>query len=92
MMGQVVSVLAGCVAMTSLVAALFFLKFWRRTRDAFFAYFAAAFAIDGAARLALAMVRISDDAEPVAYLPRLVTFTLILVAIVRKNAPRPGRR
>lgn len=82
------SVLSGAVAMASLVAALFFVKFWRRTRDQFFLFFAAAFAINSATRFLLAIVRVSNEAEPVSYLPRLLTFALILIAILNKNAPR----
>jgi hypothetical protein len=83
---HVASILSGAVAMASLVAALFFLKFWRRTRDEFFLFFAAAFAIDAVTRFVLPTLRISDEAEPVYYLPRLLTFILILIAIIRKNA------
>ena len=86
-MENLVTVLAGATAMASLVAALFFLKFWRRTGDSFFLLFAAAFAIDAAGRLLQAVVQVSDIAEPIYFLPRLVMFGLIVVAIVRKNAP-----
>ena len=47
------SVLLGAVAMASLVAALFFLRFWRQTRDSFFLLFSIAFGVDAATRLAL---------------------------------------
>ncbi|MGQ0685949.1 DUF5985 family protein [Bradyrhizobium sp.] len=87
MMGNLVSVLAGATAMAGLVAALFFLKFWRRTNDGFFLLFAAAFAIDAVGRFALAVVQLSDVAEPIYFLPRLVMFGLIVIAIIRKNAP-----
>jgi hypothetical protein len=86
-MGGLVSVLAGATAMAGLVAALFFLKFWRRTGDGFFLLFAAAFAIDAVGRFALAVVQLSDVAEPIYFLPRLVMFALIVIAIIRKNAP-----
>ena len=85
-MERVAYVLAGAVAMASLITALFFLKFWQRTRDSFFLLFSAAFAIDALAHLAMAFVRVSDTTEPIYFLPRLVTFALIFVAIVRKNA------
>jgi hypothetical protein len=75
--------------MASCVAALFFLRFWRQTRDAFFLYFAAAFALDAATRFVLSAADLSEETEPLVYLARLVTFCLIIVAIVRKN--RPGR-
>jgi Family of unknown function (DUF5985) len=90
-MDHVADVLAGAAAMASLAVALFFLKFWRRTRDSFFLLFAAAFAIDAMARFALGMVQVSDTAEPIYFLPRLVTFGLIVIAIVKKNAPGKSR-
>ncbi|MET4804358.1 DUF5985 family protein [Bradyrhizobium sp. LB11.1] len=86
-MEHVSSVLAGAAATASLTVALFFLKFWRRTKDSFFLLFAAAFAIDAISRFVLGMVQISDAAEPVYFVPRLVTFGLIALAIIKKNAP-----
>ena len=82
--------LAGAVAMTSLIASLFFLRFWRDTRDSFFILFATAFALDAATRCVLGLFPISDEAAPLFYLARLVTFALIIIAIVQKN--RPGKR
>ena len=86
-MEHLAAVLAGATAMASIVAALFFLKFWRRTRDSFFLLFAAAFAIDAIGRFVLAIVQMSDVAEPIYFLPRLVMFGLIVIAIIKKNAP-----
>ena len=42
--------LMGAVAMASVVAALFFLRFWSQTRDHLFLFFAAAFALDAMTR------------------------------------------
>ena len=82
------SVLTGAVAMASFVAALFFLHFWRQTRDSFFVLFAIAFGIDAMSRFVLGLAHLSNEMEPFFYLPRLVTFALIIVAIVLKNRPR----
>jgi hypothetical protein len=81
-------VLGGSVAACSLVAALFFLKFWRRTGDRFFLLFSAAFTVDAGSRFLLAAVAVSDTTEPMYYVSRLVTFGLILTAIIQKNAGR----
>ncbi|WP_316239109.1 DUF5985 family protein [Bradyrhizobium sp. SZCCHNR1015] len=81
-------VLGGSVAACSLIAALFFLKFWRRTGDRFFLLFSAAFTVDAGSRFLLAAVAVSDTTEPMYYVPRLVTFGLILTAIIQKNAGR----
>jgi hypothetical protein len=75
----------GAVSLASLVAGLFFFKFWRRTSDEFFLFFAAAFAVDAVSRFVIAVMPIQSEMEAIAYLPRLLTFGLILVAIVRKN-------
>lgn len=89
MMDTVNLVLVGAVAMASAIAALFFLRFWRQTRDSLFLFFAAAFGLDALTRLILGMGKLSEETEPLIYLARLVTFCLIIIAIVRKN--RPGR-
>lgn len=78
--------------MASAVAALFFVKFWRHTRDSFFLLFAAAFGIDAMGRLWLGIAQISNEAEPVVYLSRLVTFGLIVIAIIQKNRPDQDRK
>lgn len=88
----IASVLMGAVAMASFVAMLFFLKFWRHTRNSFFLLFAAAFGIDAVGRVALGIIETSNENDPVAYLSRLVTFVLIVVAIVQKNRPRRNRK
>lgn len=88
MSGHVNEVLSGAVALASLVAALFFLRFWRKTRDSFFMLFSLAFLVDAVARFCLALSAVPDEAQPYYYLPRLVTFALIIAAIIRKNGPR----
>jgi hypothetical protein len=80
--------LMGAVAMASLVAAMFFLRFWRQTRDAFFLFFACAFGIDAVTRFVLGIGRVPESKEPLFYIPRLVMFGLIILAIVQKNRPR----
>lgn len=82
------SVLMGAVAMASCVATLFFLRFWRQTRDEFFLLFATAFGLDAITRVVLGVGRLSEETEPLIYLARLATFGLIIVAIIRKNRPR----
>jgi uncharacterized membrane protein HdeD (DUF308 family) len=87
MTNQVASVLMGAVAMASFVAMLFFLRFWQQTRDSFFLLFALGFGIDAVTRLLLGFSHVSDEAEPFFYVARLVTFGLIIAAIVQKNKP-----
>jgi hypothetical protein len=77
----------GLIATTSLVAALFFLRFWHRTRDLLFAAFALAFLFQGGTAIAMVYIH---DANPDSfhswmYVTQLCTYLLILAAILRKN-------
>jgi hypothetical protein len=89
---QISSVLMGAVAMASFVAMLFFLRFWRQTRDRLFLSFAVAFGIDAATRLVLGCAEVTAEAEPLFYLARLVTFGSIIIAIIQKNRPSKQSR
>jgi hypothetical protein len=83
-------VLMGGIAAGSLVASLFFLRFWRQTRDRFFLLFAASFALEALNRVALALVTHADETEPLFYIVRVAAYGLILLAIWQKN--RTDRR
>ena len=74
----------GMLVLATIVVGLFFLRFWRRTRDRLFAIFAAAFWLMGLNWLLLATIR-GDEVNSALYLIRLLAFVLILVAIVDKN-------
>jgi uncharacterized protein DUF5985 len=82
------SLISGAAAMASFAVTLFFLKFWRQTLDRFFLLFALAFALDSAIRIVLGLSTISDEIEPMFYLPRLLSFFLIIAAIAHKNRSR----
>ena len=82
--------LLGIIVTASLTAAVYFLKFWRRTRDPLFMAFAAAFTIEGLNRLTYLFLDSPNEGSPVIYVVRLLAFLIILVAIVRKNRGRLG--
>lgn len=84
--------LLGAIAMACLVAGLFFLRFWVQSRDRFFLLFATSFFVEGVNRAGVALDPHPSDANPVHYVVRLLSFLLILAAIVDKNrAARPPR-
>lgn len=85
------SILVGAIGMASLVAALFFLRFWKSTRDRFFLFFALSFFIEGINRIAFYLLVGLQEDQPVYYLVRLIAYGLILVAIVDKNRRRPSQ-
>ncbi len=84
--------LAGAIAVGSFVAGLFFLRFWRRSRDAFFLYFAFSFWLEAGNRVALGLLATTSELQPVVYLIRVVAYGLILVAIIQKNRQSSGGR
>ena len=84
-------VLLGAIAMASLVAGLFFLRFWRDTGDSFFLFFSVSFFVEGLNRFALAMTSDPNEGRPFFYFVRFLSFLLILVAIVHKNMSNKAR-
>lgn len=82
--------LAGAIWMGYTIAGLFFLKFWRRTRDSLFLTFSLSFWLLGALRLVLSLSSDESELRTYLYLCRLGAFMLILWAIFRKN--REGLR
>jgi len=80
-----VNFLSGATAFGFFVCGLFFLRFWRRTRDPLFMAFALAFALLGIGQAVLALANIPTEERGSLFLIRLSAFALILFAILRKN-------
>ena len=77
--------LLGVIVSCSFVAAAFFLKFWRKTRDLLFLGFAAAFMIEGVNRISFLLLPQPNEGAPLVYTVRLFSYLLILAAIVYNN-------
>ena len=86
-----IGLISGATVMASAIAGLYFLRFWKSSRDPFFLYFAVAFWIQSAQWLHAGLSRAPDDYSPLYYLARLAAYVLIVYAIVRKNYPRKSR-
>ena len=84
-MSPVNLVLIGAIAMAGFTAALFFLRFWRRTGERFFAFFSIAFAVDAVDRVLLALYWQSETDTPIYFMIRLVAYGIIVIAIIDKN-------
>jgi hypothetical protein len=76
---------AGMLSAGYLVAALYFARFWRDTRDRLFAFFGAAFLLLALQRTALALLDGTGASDAVLYGLRLVAFLVILYGIIDKN-------
>ncbi|HET8534533.1 MAG TPA: DUF5985 family protein [Sphingomicrobium sp.] len=77
--------LSGAVALGFAACALFFLRFWKRTREELFLAFAVAFLLLGTGQTIIALANIPTEERGSIYLLRLIAFLLILLAIYRKN-------
>lgn len=80
--------LSGAVALGFATCALFFLRFWKRTREGLFLAFALAFLLFGVGQTVLAIGDIPTEERGSIYLIRLAAYLLILAAIYRENRAR----
>jgi hypothetical protein len=75
----------GVTATAFAAAGVFFVRFWRQTRDRFFVLFAFAFGLIAANYIGLATVSETTEARAWLYALRLAAFVTIIAAIVDKN-------
>jgi hypothetical protein len=81
---------SGAVTLGFLVAAGFFLRFWRQTADRLFLAFAVAFVLFALNQALASWLTVVIEPASLIYALRVLGFIIILGAIVDKNA-RPGR-
>lgn len=81
---------SGAVTLGFLVAAGFFLRFWRQTADRLFLAFAVAFVLFALNQALASWLTVVIEPASLIYGLRVLGFIIILGAIVDKNA-RPGR-
>ena len=77
--------LAGAITTGFVIAGVFFLRFWTRTREGLFLAFAFAFWLLGGAQAVLTFSDIPVEERSWIYLLRLAAFSLILFSVWAKN-------
>lgn len=77
--------LSGAITLGFLLGGLFFLRFWRETRDQLFLTFAVAFWLLGIVQALLALGPTAPEERSWLFGLRLLAFLLIAGSIVRKN-------
>jgi len=80
-----IDLLSGVLIAEYATIALFFLRFWSKSRDRLFAMFAAAFFVLAVQRSAIALTQEILEQQAPLYLLRLAAFIVIIVAIVDRN-------
>lgn len=85
--------LNGALALSYIIAGVFFLRFWRQTRDRLFFAFAIAFMLLAINGTIATLLGAADERTGYFYILRIVGFLLILAAIISKNlaGARRGR-
>jgi hypothetical protein len=79
---------SGAVLFGYLIAALFFLRFWRQTGARLFACFAIAFVILAVERAMIVTQFVEPIHQPLVYCTRLIAFLVIAGAIWDTNRRR----
>ena len=87
-----VDFLSGMSAMGSLVAGLFFFRFWRRTGDTLFVYFGISFWLLAITQVVAMLLDSPHESQSWIYLIRLAAFVVLIVGIVSKNVKGSGPR
>lgn len=77
--------LLGAIAACCFIIGLFFLRFWKATRDKFFLFFAISFFIEAANRTSLVLFFDLHEALPSYYIIRVISYSFIILAILVKN-------
>lgn len=77
--------LAGAITLGYLVAGVFFLRFWKKTRERLFLAFAVAFCFLALNQAAATYLEAGDERSVYVYALRVLGFILILAAIIDKN-------
>lgn len=77
--------LLGVIATCSLAAGLYFLRFWRESRDPLFLAFSLAFVIEGLNRTARILFPHPNESSPWVFVVRCFAFLLIIAGVVNKN-------
>jgi hypothetical protein len=82
----------GISATASILAAIFFLRFWRETEDRLFACFALGFGLLAVNWAALSLLSVPAETRHFVYLVRLGAFVAVLGGIVDKHLSESGDR
>jgi hypothetical protein len=75
----------GAITALHWVIAVFFFRFWHRTKAKLFLAFAIAFGILGLERLAVLENVLLDARNPYTYILRLFAFSVIMIAVIYEN-------
>ena len=77
----------GAIAVVSFAIGLVFWRYWRTTGDRFFLLFSLSFVLESLNRVHMGLVHAWSEDSALHYGVRLISYSLILIAIWLKNRP-----
>lgn len=77
--------LNGALSAASILAGLFFLRYWKLSRERLFAFLWLAFWLMALNWIALAVIDWGPETRHRAYILRLLAFCLIIIGVIEKN-------
>lgn len=80
--------LLGFIAGAAFAASLFFIRFWKDTRDSLFLAFAAFFGLMAINQVMLLNLARPNEGSPSLYLVRLASILIVIAAILKKNSAK----
>lgn len=86
-----IQILSGVFIGMALAVCLFFVRFWRKSRERLFALLALVFFLLAIERSVLAFVPAGHESRHFIFLVRLLAFALLIVGIIDKNRGHPRR-
>jgi hypothetical protein len=84
-MNEIGSFISGATFFGFFVLGIWFLSFWRKTHDRFFAIFSSAFFLLAFERLLMLLTKPATDQHATIFLIRLAAYLCIIAAILEKN-------
>jgi hypothetical protein len=79
---------SGVITAGFVVCSVFFLRFWSQTKESLFLAFALTFALLAIAQAWLVFAGLPREEHSNIYLLRLLAFSILIFAILRKNLGR----
>jgi hypothetical protein len=77
--------ISGMETMGFLTGAMLFFRFWRKTGDSLFGVFGLAFCLFALNQVLIVFLVPAGEAHSLVFLPRLLGFVLLILAILAKN-------
>ncbi len=88
MVDDICQFISGATMMAEIGISIFFFKYWKRSKDRLFVYFAAAFALLAVSQIVVFCYGDRGNFSIFGYSVRFIAFACIIIGIIEKNLPQ----